>query len=490
MANSLTSRSENYSQWYNDLVVKADLAENSAVRGCMVIKPYGYAIWEKIQSELDRRFKETGHVNAYFPLFIPKSFLSKEAEHFEGFAKECAVVTHHRLKTDPNGNGLIVDPDAKLEEELIVRPTSETIIWNTYKNWIHSYRDLPLLINQWANVVRWEMRTRLFLRTSEFLWQEGHTAHATKKEAIEEAQKILQLYTDFTEQFMSIPVIKGVKSANERFAGAVETFCIEAMMQDGKALQMGTSHFLGQNFAKAFDVTFVDNNNQLQYVWATSWGVSTRLMGALIMTHSDDNGLVLPPNLAPFQVIIVPIYKNEKQLADISSVADKIMTDLKKAGISVKYDNDDTKKPGWKFAEYELKGVPIRLAMGPGDIENHTVEIARRDTLTKETISMENVIDEVSQQLNDIQKNLYERALTFRNANMKEINSYEEFKEEIEKGGFLLCHWDGTSETEEKIKEETKATIRCIPFDLDKTPGKCMVTGKPSAQRVVFARAY
>lgn len=490
MANSLTSRSENYSQWYNDLVVKADLAENSAVRGCMVIKPYGYAIWEKIQSELDRRFKETGHVNAYFPLFIPKSFLSKEAEHFEGFAKECAVVTHHRLKTDPNGNGLIVDPDAKLEEELIVRPTSETIIWNTYKNWIHSYRDLPLLINQWANVVRWEMRTRLFLRTSEFLWQEGHTAHTTKKEAIEEAQKILQLYTDFTEQFMSIPVIKGVKSANERFAGAVETFCIEAMMQDGKALQMGTSHFLGQNFAKAFDVTFVDNNNQLQYVWATSWGVSTRLMGALIMTHSDDNGLVLPPNLAPFQVIIVPIYKNEKQLADISSVADKIMTDLKKAGISVKYDNDDTKKPGWKFAEYELKGVPIRLAMGPRDIENHTVEIARRDTLTKETISMENVVDEVSQQLKNIQKNLYERALTFRNANMKEINSYEEFKEEIEKGGFLLCHWDGTSETEEKIKEETKATIRCIPFDLDKTPGKCMVTGKPSAQRVVFARAY
>ena len=490
MANSLTSRSENYSQWYNDLVVKADLAENSAVRGCMVIKPYGYAIWEKIQSELDRRFKETGHVNAYFPLFIPKSFLSKEAEHFEGFAKECAVVTHHRLKTDPNGNGLIVDPDAKLEEELIVRPTSETIIWNTYKNWIHSYRDLPLLINQWANVVRWEMRTRLLLRTSEFLWQEGHTAHATEKEAIEEAQKILQLYTDFTEQFMSIPVIKGVKSANERFAGAVETFCIEAMMQDGKALQMGTSHFLGQNFAKAFDVTFVDNNNQLQYVWATSWGVSTRLMGALIMTHSDDNGLVLPPNLAPFQVIIVPIYKNEKQLADISFVADKIMADLKKAGISVKYDNDDTKKPGWKFAEYELKGVPIRLAMGPRDIENHTVEIARRDTLTKETISMENVIDEVSQQLNDIQKNLYERALTFRNANMKEINSYKEFKEKIEKGGFLLCHWDGTSETEEKIKEETKATIRCIPFDLDKTPGKCMVTGKPSAQRVVFARAY
>lgn len=490
MANSLISRSENYSQWYNDLVVKADLAENSAVRGCMVIKPYGYAIWEKIQSELDRRFKETGHVNAYFPLFIPKSFLSKEAEHFEGFAKECAVVTHHRLKTNPNGNGLIVNPDAKLEEELIVRPTSETIIWNTYKNWIHSYRDLPLLINQWANVVRWEMRTRLFLRTSEFLWQEGHTAHATEKEAIEEAQKILQLYTDFTEQFMSIPVIKGVKSANERFAGAVETFCIEAMMQDGKALQMGTSHFLGQNFAKAFDVTFVDNNNQLQYVWATSWGVSTRLMGALIMTHSDDNGLVLPPNLAPFQVIIVPIYKNEKQLADISFVADKIMADLKKAGISVKYDNDDTKKPGWKFAEYELKGVPVRLAIGPRDIENHTVEIARRDTLTKETISMENVVDEISQQLKDIQKNLYERALTFRNANMKEINSYKEFKEEIEKGGFLLCHWDGTSETEEKIKEETKATIRCIPFDLDKTPGKCMVTGKPSAQRVIFARAY
>jgi len=491
MANSLISRSENYSQWYNDLVVKADLAENSAVRGCMVIKPYGYAIWEKIQSELDRRFKETGHVNAYFPLFIPKSFLSKEAEHFEGFAKECAVVTHHRLKTDPNGNGLIVDPDAKLEEELIVRPTSETIIWNTYKNWIHSYRDLPLLINQWANVVRWEMRTRLFLRTSEFLWQEGHTAHATEKEAIEEAQKILQLYTDFTEQFMSIPVIKGVKSANERFAGAVETFCIEAMMQDGKALQMGTSHFLGQNFAKAFDVTFVDNNNQLQYVWATSWGVSTRLMGALIMTHSDDNGLVLPPNLAPFQVIIVPIYKNEKQLADISFVADKIMADLKKAGISVKYDNDDTKKPGWKFADYELKGVPVRIAIGPRDLENETAEIARRDTLSKETIPMRNITRYVHELMKLIQNNIYEKALSFRNKNTFRLNKWSDFIEVLDNsGGFISAHWDGTPETEEKIKEETKATIRCIPFDSVEEEGKCIYSGRPSTRRVLFARSY
>jgi len=490
MAKELTSRSENYSQWYNDLVVKADLAENSAVRGCMVIKPYGYAIWEKIQAELDRMFKETGHVNAYFPLFIPKSFLSKEAEHVDGFAKECAVVTHHRLKADPNGKGLIVDPDAKLEEELIVRPTSETIIWSTYKNWIQSYRDLPILCNQWANVVRWEMRTRLFLRTAEFLWQEGHTAHATEAEAVEEARKMLEVYADFAERFMAVPVLKGVKSANERFAGALDTYCIEALMQDGKALQAGTSHFLGQNFAKAFDVTFLDKNNKLDHVWATSWGVSTRLMGALIMTHSDDNGLVLPPNLAPFQVVIVPIYKNEEQLAAISEKVNEIVAKLRALGISVKFDNNDNKKPGWKFAEYELKGVPVRLAMGARDLENGTVEVARRDTLSKETVSIEGVEAYIAQLLKDIQANIFQKAVDYRASVTRNVDSYEDFKVEIEKGGFLMCHWDGTPETEEKIKEETKATIRCIPLNGDTTPGICMVTGKPSAQRVVFARAY
>jgi prolyl-tRNA synthetase len=490
MAKELTSRSENYSQWYNDLVIKADLAENSAVRGCMVIKPYGYAIWEKIQAELDRMFKETGHVNAYFPLFIPKSFLSKEAEHVEGFAKECAVVTHHRLMADPEGKGLIVDPGAKLEEELIVRPTSETIIWNTYKNWIQSYRDLPILVNQWANVVRWEMRTRLFLRTAEFLWQEGHTAHATEQEAVAEAKQMLEVYADFAERYMAVPVLKGVKSANERFAGALETFCIEALMQDGKALQAGTSHFLGQNFAKAFDVTFVDKSNKLDYVWATSWGVSTRLMGALIMTHSDDNGLVLPPNLAPFQVVIVPIYKNEEQLAAISEKVNQLIPALRAMGISVKFDNNDNKKPGWKFAEYELKGVPVRLAIGARDLENGTVEVARRDTLTKETVQMEGIENYIAELLKDIQATIFKKAVDFRASVTREVNSYDEFKVEIEKGGFLMCHWDGTPETEEKIKEETKATIRCIPLDGDKTPGTCMVTGKPSAQRVVFARAY
>ena len=486
----LTSRSENYSQWYNDLVIKADLAESSAVRGCMVIKPYGYAIWEKIQAELDRMFKETGHVNAYFPLFIPKSFLSKEAEHVDGFAKECAVVTHHRLMASPDGKGLIVDPEAKLEEELIVRPTSETIIWSTYKNWIQSYRDLPILINQWANVVRWEMRTRLFLRTTEFLWQEGHTAHATEAEALEESRKMLEVYADFAERFMAMPVVKGIKSANERFAGAVETFCIEALMQDGKALQAGTSHFLGQNFAKAFDVTFVDKTNKMDYVWATSWGVSTRLMGALIMTHSDDNGLVLPPNLAPFQVVIVPIYKNEEQLTAISDKVAEITSKLKILGISVKYDNNDNKKPGWKFAEYELKGVPVRLAMGARDLENGTVEVARRDTLTKDTVSLENIDQYIAELLKDIQTNIYQKAFDYRASVTRDVNSYEEFKVEIEKGGFLMCHWDGTPETEELIKEETKATIRCIPLNGDTTPGFCMVTGKPSAQRVIFARAY
>ncbi|MEI8273180.1 MAG: proline--tRNA ligase [Paludibacter sp.] len=490
MAKELTSRSENYSQWYNDLVMKADLAENSAVRGCMVIKPYGYAIWEKIQAELDRMFKETGHVNAYFPLFIPKSFLSKEAEHVDGFAKECAVVTHHRLMADPDGNGLIVDPTAKLEEELIVRPTSETIIWSTYKNWIQSYRDLPILINQWANVVRWEMRTRLFLRTTEFLWQEGHTAHATELEAIEETKKILEIYADFAERFMAMPVLKGVKSANERFAGALDTYCIEALMQDGKALQAGTSHFLGQNFAKAFDVTFVDKMNKLDYVWASSWGVSTRLMGALIMTHSDDNGLVLPPNLAPFQVVIVPIYKNDEQLAAISEKVNEIIPKLKSLGISLKYDNNDNKKPGWKFAEYELKGVPVRLAMGARDLENGTVEVARRDTLSKETVSIDGVETYIAQLLKDIQANIFQKAYDYRASVTRDVNSYDEFKVEIEKGGFLMCHWDGSPETEDKIKEDTKATIRCIPLNGDSTPGVCMVTGKPSAQRVVFARAY
>jgi prolyl-tRNA synthetase len=486
----LTPRSENYAQWYNDLVIKANLAENSAVRGCMVIKPYGYAIWEKMQQQLDKMFKETGHVNAYFPLFIPKSFMSREAEHVEGFAKECAVVTHYRLKNDPKGNGLIVDPEAKLEEELIVRPTSETIIWNTYKNWIHSYRDLPLLINQWANVVRWEMRTRLFLRTTEFLWQEGHTAHATREEAEEEAKKMLGIYTEFAEKYMAMPVIKGIKSASERFAGAEETYTIEAMMQDGKALQAGTSHFLGQNFAKAFDVQFTDQNGNRDYVWATSWGVSTRLIGALIMSHSDDNGLVLPPTLAPLQVVIVPIYKNEEQLRKIDEKVDKIMQQLKTLGISVKYDNADNKKPGWKFSEYELKGVPVRLAMGGRDLENNTIEVARRDTLTKETVPCEGIADYVKNLLGEIQQNIYQKAFDFRASQIREVNSYDEFKEEIEKGGFLLCHWDGTPETEELVKNETKATIRCIPLGGDKTPGKCMVTGKPSTQRVIFARAY
>ena len=486
----LTSRSVDYSQWYQDLVMKADLAENSAVRGCMVIKPYGYAIWEKIQRQLDDMFKETGHVNAYFPLFIPKSFLSKEAEHVEGFAKECAVVTHHRLMNDPNGKGLIVDPQAKLEEELIVRPTSETIIWSTYKNWIQSYRDLPLLINQWANVVRWEMRTRLFLRTAEFLWQEGHTAHATEAEAVAEARQMIEIYSTFAEKYMAMPVVKGVKSASERFAGALDTYTIEALMQDGKALQSGTSHFLGQNFAKAFDVTFVSKENKPEYVWATSWGVSTRLMGALIMAHSDDNGLVLPPALAPFQVVIVPIYKSEEQLHAIDEKVAQIVAGLKALGVSVKYDNSDNKKPGWKFAEYELKGVPVRLAMGARDLENNTVEVARRDTLTKETMSCDGIEVYIKQLMDEIQTNKYQKAFDFRTESTREVNSYEEFKVEIEKGGFLMCHWDGTAETEELIKNETKATIRCIPLAGDKTPGKCMVTGKPSECRVIFARAY
>lgn len=486
----LTSRSQDYSQWYLDLVLKADLAENSAVRGCMVIKPYGYAIWEKMQRQLDDMFKETGHMNAYFPLFIPKSFLSKEADHVEGFAKECAVVTHYRLKNDPDGKGVIVDPDAKLEEELIVRPTSETIIWNTYRNWIQSYRDLPILVNQWANVVRWEMRTRLFLRTAEFLWQEGHTAHATKEEAVEEAEKMLNVYAQFAEEYMAMPVIKGVKSASERFAGAVDTYTIEAMMQDGKALQSGTSHFLGQNFAKAFDVKFADKEGKMDYVWATSWGVSTRLIGALIMAHSDDNGLVLPPKLAPFQVVIVPIYKGEEQLALINEKVDGIVKSLKALGISVKYDNGDNKKPGWKFSEYELKGVPVRLAMGARDMENNTVEVARRDTLTKETVSCDGLDMYIKNLLDDIQANIYKKAFDFRAKQTITVETYEEFKEKIEEGVFILAHWDGTAETEEKVKAETKATIRCIPLEGDKTPGKCMVTGKPSAQRVIFARAY
>ena len=485
----LTSRSTDYSQWYLDLVLKADLAENSAVRGCMVIKPYGYAIWEKMQRVLDDMFKETGHSNAYFPLFIPKSFLSKEADHVEGFAKECAVVTHYRLKSSPEG-GVTVDPDAKLEEELIVRPTSETIIWNTYKNWIQSYRDLPILCNQWANVVRWEMRTRLFLRTAEFLWQEGHTAHATRKEAIEETERMVHVYEKFAQEYMAVPVVVGLKSANERFAGAVETYCIEALMQDGKALQAGTSHFLGQNFAKAFDVTFSNKEGKQEYVWASSWGVSTRLMGALIMSHSDDNGLVLPPKLAPIQVVIVPIYKGAEQLEAISKRLEPIISELKKRGISVKFDDNDTKKPGWKFAEYELKGVPVRLALGSRDLENGTIEVARRDTLTKETYSIEGIEDHIEQLLEDIQKNIYQKALDFRAKTTKTVDTYEEFKVAIEEGGFILAHWDGTPETEEKIKAETKATIRCIPLQGDKTPGVCMVTGKPSSQRVLFARAY
>lgn len=486
----LTKRSENYSQWYNDLVVKADLAEQSPVRGCMVIKPYGYAIWEKMQSILDKKFKETGHVNAYFPLLIPKSYLSREAEHVEGFAKECAIVTHYRLKNAEDGSGVIVDPAAKLEEELIIRPTSETIIWSTYKNWIQSYRDLPILCNQWANVMRWEMRTRLFLRTAEFLWQEGHTAHATKEEAEAEARKMLEVYADFAENYMAMPVVKGVKSANERFAGALDTFTIEALMQDGKALQSGTSHFLGQNFAKAFNVQFVDKDNNLSYVWATSWGVSTRLMGALIMSHSDDNGLVLPPHLAPIQVVIIPIYKNDEQLHAIDAKAEAIAENLRKLGISVKYDNADNRRPGFKFADYELKGVPVRLVIGARDLENGTVELMRRDTLEKETLPLEGIEEHVRTLLEDIQKNIFEKARKFREQHTIKVDTYDEFKEKIEEGGFILAHWDGTPETEEKIKEETKATIRCIPFEGDMTPGKCMVTGKPSARRVLFARAY
>ena len=486
----LTKRSDNYSQWYNDLVIKADLAEQSAVRGCMVIKPYGYAIWEKMQHQLDSMFKETGHVNAYFPLLIPKSFLSREADHVEGFAKECAVVTHYRLKNDPNGNGVVVDPAARLEEELIIRPTSETIIWNTYKNWIHSYRDLPILCNQWANVMRWEMRTRMFLRTAEFLWQEGHTAHATKEEALEEAVKMLNVYADFAEKHMAVPVIKGVKSANERFAGAIETFTIEAMMQDGKALQSGTSHFLGQNFAKAFDVKFINKENQLEYVWATSWGVSTRLMGALIMTHSDDNGLVLPPKLAPIQVVIVPIFKSEEQLQQINNVVNPIVDELKSMGISVKYDNADNKRPGFKFADYELKGVPVRLVLGARDIENNTIEVMRRDTLEKHSASLDNIEEYVANLLEEIQQNIYNKALKHREEMTYTVDSWDEFKERIEEGGFILAHWDGTPETEEKIKEDTNATIRCIPLDGDKTPGKCIYTGNPSTQRVIFAKNY
>ncbi len=486
----LTKRADNYSQWYNELVVKADLAEQSAVRGCMVIKPYGYAIWEKMQRQLDDMFKATGHVNAYFPLLIPKSFLSREADHVEGFAKECAVVTHYRLKTDPDGQGVVVDPAARLEEELIIRPTSETIIWNTYRNWIKSYRDLPILCNQWANVLRWEMRTRLFLRTAEFLWQEGHTAHATKEEALEEAKKMLNVYAEFAEKYMAVPVIKGVKSANERFAGALDTFTIEAMMQDGKALQSGTSHFLGQNFAKAFDVKFINQNNELEYVWATSWGVSTRLMGALIMTHSDDNGLVLPPHLAPIQVVIVPVYKSLDQLAEIDAKVAPIVEKLKSMGISVKYDNADNKRPGFKFADYELKGVPVRLVLGARDIEKGTIEVMRRDTLEKSEASLEGIEAHVAALLEEIQANIYAKALKFREEKTITVETYDEFKEKIEAGGFILAHWDGTPETEEKIKNETKATIRCIPLDGDKTPGKCMVTGKPSAQRVIFARSY
>lgn len=490
MAKELTSRSENYSQWYQDLVIKADLAENSAVRGCMVIKPYGYAIWEKMQAELDRMFKETGHVNAYFPLFIPKSFFSKEASHVEGFAKECAVVTHYRLKNDEENGGVIVDPEAKLEEELIIRPTSETIIWNTYRNWIHSYRDLPILINQWANVVRWEMRTRLFLRTAEFLWQEGHTAHETMQEAIEETEKIINVYADFAENFMAMPVVKGLKSANERFAGALETYSIEALMQDGKALQSGTSHFLGQNFAKAFDVKFSSKEGREEYVWATSWGVSTRLMGALVMAHSDDNGLVLPPKLAPYQVVIVPIYKNTEQLAIISEKVKEIIAKLKARGISVKYDDSDNKKPGWKFAEYELKGVPVRLAIGPRDIENGTVEVARRDTLTKNVVALEGIENYIETLLEDIQKSIFNKAFEFRKQNTFKVNTYDEFKEVLKKGGFILAHWDGTSETEEMIKAETKATIRCMPLEYEEEEGVCIYSGKPSKRRVIFALAY
>jgi prolyl-tRNA synthetase len=491
MGKFLTNKDENYAQWYNDLVIKADLAENSVVRGCMIIKPYGYAIWEKIQAELDRLFKASGHVNAYFPLFIPKSFFTREAAHVEGFAKECAVVTHYRLKHDENGKDIIVDPDAKLDEELIIRPTSETIIWHSYKNWIQSYRDLPILINQWANVVRWEMRTKLFIRTTEFLWQEGHTAHATREEAIEETEKIIELYAGFAENSMAIPVIKGYKSENERFAGAHDTYAIEALMQDGKALQAGTSHFLGQNFAKAFDVQFTDKNGKLDYVWATSWGVSTRLMGAVIMAHADNNGLVIPPKLAPLQVVIIPIYKSNSQLNEISAVAKKIKADLESHGITVKYDDRDTHKPGYKFADYELKGIPVRLAIGPRDIENKTIEVARRDNLTKETIPISSVNDFVPKLLNNIQDNILKKAIRFKEENTFYVDNWKDFNKILDdQGGFILAHWDGTVETETKIKEETKATIRCIPFDSPEEEGKCVYSGKPSKRRVLFARSY
>ncbi len=490
MAKEVTTKEENYSLWYNNLVIKADLAENSAVRGCMVIKPYGYAIWEKMQAALDKMFKDTGHVNAYFPLFIPKSFLSKEAEHVEGFAKECAVVTHHRLMNSPDGKGVVVDPSAKLEEELVVRPTSETIIWNTYKNWITSYRDLPILCNQWANVVRWEMRTRLFLRTAEFLWQEGHTAHATRQEAVEETERMVNVYARFAREWMALPVLVGSKTASERFAGAIDTRCIEAMMQDGKALQAGTSHFLGQNFAKAFEVQFAGKDGKLDYVWATSWGVSTRLIGALIMAHSDNNGLVLPPKLAPIQVVMVPIFKGEEELAMMREHLSKIKVELEAKGISVKIDDRDNLRSGFKFAEWELKGVPVRIAVGPRDMQNGTLEIARRDTLEKQTIAVEGIATHVEELLNAIQDNIYGKALAFRDTHMYKVDSYEEFKTRIEEGGFFLCHWDGTPETEALIKEETKATIRCILTDETPEPGKCMVTGQPSAQRVVFARSY
>ena len=491
MAKELTSREEDYSKWYNDLVIKADLAENSAVRGCMVIKPYGYALWEKMQAVLDKMFKDTGHQNAYFPLFIPKSFFSREASHVEGFAKECAVVTHYRLKNSPDGKGIVVDEEAKLEEELIIRPTSETIIWNTYRNWIQSHRDLPVLINQWANVVRWEMRTRLFLRTAEFLWQEGHTAHATKEEAQEEALRILDIYVDFAENYLALPVIKGDKTESERFAGAENTYTFEAMMQDGKALQAGTSHFLGQNFARAFDVKYTSNEGKEEYVWATSWGVTTRMIGALVMAHSDNSGLVLPPKIAPLHVVIIPIYKNADQLKEISGKALKIKKELESKGLIVKFDDRDTHKPGWKFAEYELKGVPVRLAIGPRDLENRSVEVARRDTLEKSSQSMEGIAEYITALLEKIQKNIYDKALAFRKANTYTIDSWDEFRDiMIKKGGFVLAHWDGTSETELKIKEETKATIRCIPFNSKPEKGKCIYTGKPSEQRVLFAVAY
>ncbi|MDR3679380.1 MAG: proline--tRNA ligase [Flavipsychrobacter sp.] len=491
MSKTLTNRSENYAQWYNDIVLKGRLADYTAVKGCMVIKPHGFALWENMRDALDKMFKDTGHQNAYFPLFIPKSFLSKEAAHIEGFAKECAVVTHYRLKNDPNGSGVIVDPDAKLEEELIVRPTSETIIWSTYKNWIQSYRDLPLLINQWANVVRWEMRTRLFLRTTEFLWQEGHTAHATREEAVAETKQMLEVYATFAEEFMAMPVIRGVKTANERFAGAEDTYCIEAMMQDGKALQAGTSHFLGQNFAKAFDVKFTDKQNKLDYVWATSWGVSTRLIGALVMAHSDDDGLILPPKLAPQQVVIVPIYKGEDTRGPIDDKVYEIMKQLRAKGIRVKYDNDDNNRPGWKFAEYELKGIPVRIAIGARDLENNQAEVARRDTKVKTTYSLDSLADNIETLLTDIQSNMYKTALAFRDDHITAVDTWEDFMEVLEgKGGFVSAHWDGTPETEEKIKEMSKATIRCIPLDNKQEEGKCVLTGNPSIQRVLFARAY